>query len=219
MALPIYLTVIAIFTLCCVINCNNGVEAFHYIYADLQSISAPSVSKLHRTGYHFQPHSFTVLSSGSDINHRHMQIQMVQLYAIPENKSVVRSSIKHVLKNSLDFTRYEYYTVGTYFKNKGKYIPDNNTSEDGWGGLRYDYGNFYAFKSFFDPSKNRRILWAWANESNFQENDVKKGWAGIQVVSSCWWSTTSRPHIVVKLHPIKGDHPSATWWQFSKSSS
>lgn len=103
------------------------------------------------------------------------------MYAIPENKSVVRSSIKHVLKNSLDFTRYEYYTVGTYFKNKGKYIPDNNTSEDGWGGLRYDYGNFYAFKSFFDPSKNRRILWAWANESNFQENDVKKGWAGIQV--------------------------------------
>lgn len=104
------------------------------------------------------------------------------MYAIPENKSVVRSSIKHVLKNSLDFTRYEYYTVGTYFKNKGKYIPDNNTSEDGWGGLRYDYGNFYAFKSFFDPSKNRRILWAWANESNFQENDVKKGWAGIQVL-------------------------------------
>lgn len=91
------------------------------------------------------------------------------------------SSIKHVLKNSLDLTRYEYYTIGTYFKNKDKYIPDN-TSEDGWGGLRYDYGNFYASKSFFDPSKNRRILWAWANESNFQENDVKKGWAGIQVL-------------------------------------
>lgn len=103
------------------------------------------------------------------------------MYAIPENKSVVRSSIKHVLQNSLDFTRYEYYTVGTYFKNKGKYIPDNNTSEDGWGGLRYDYGNFYASKSFFDPSKNRRILWAWANESDSKEDDVKKGWAGIQV--------------------------------------
>ena len=53
--------------------------------------------------------------------------------------------------------------------------------EDGWGGLRYDYGNFYASKSFFDPSKNRRILWAWANESDSKEDDVKKGWAGIQV--------------------------------------
>ncbi|KAL2599675.1 hypothetical protein AAZV13_10G065900 [Glycine max] len=96
------------------------------------------------------------------------------------------SSIKHVLKNSLDLTRYEYYTIGTYFKNKDKYIPDN-TSEDGWGGLRYDYGNFYASKSFFDPSKNRRILWAWANESDSKEDDVKKGWAGIQSIPRTVW--------------------------------
>ncbi|KAG5003197.1 hypothetical protein JHK86_027336 [Glycine max] len=350
MALPICLTVIAIFTLCCVINCNNGVEAFHDIYPDLQSISARSVSKLQRTGYHFQPRknwingpmyyngiyhlfyqynpkgavwgnivwghavskdlinwkelepalypskpfdkygvwsgSATVLpGKGPVILYTGVidkQSNEVQLYAIPENKSdpflrkwvkpkafnpivvadhsmnasvfrdpttawwskdghwrmliggrrkdrgmaylyrskdfvkwiqakhpihsaastgmwecpdfypvslkgkngldisvVGSSSIKHVLKNSLDLTRYEYYTIGTYFKNKDKYIPDN-TSEDGWGGLRYDYGNFYASKSFFDPSKNRRILWAWANESDSKEDDVKKGWAGIQ---------------------------------------
>jgi beta-fructofuranosidase len=94
--------------------------------------------------------------------------------------SMIGNSVKHVLKNSLDMTRYEYYTVGTYIQNKDKYIPDN-TSEDGWGGLRYDYGNFYASKSFFDPSKNRRIIWGWANESDTKEDDVKKGWAGIQV--------------------------------------
>ena len=95
--------------------------------------------------------------------------------------SVVGNSVKHVLKNSLDMTRYEYYTVGKYLWKKDKYIPEN-TSEDGWGGLRYDYGNFYASKSFFDPSKNRRILWGWANESDTKEDDVNKGWAGIQVV-------------------------------------
>ncbi|CAL0299410.1 unnamed protein product [Lupinus luteus] len=93
--------------------------------------------------------------------------------------SVVGNNVKHVMKNSLDVTRYDYYTVGTYLWNKDKYIPDN-TSEDGWDGLRYDYGNFYASKSFYDPSKNRRILWAWANESDTKEDDVKKGWAGIQ---------------------------------------
>ncbi|RYR71377.1 hypothetical protein Ahy_A02g005639 [Arachis hypogaea] len=93
--------------------------------------------------------------------------------------SIVGNSVKHVLKNSLDVTRYDYYTVGTYLWKKDKYIPDN-TSEDGWGGLRYDYGNFYASKSFFDPSKNRRIIWGWANESDSTEDDVKKGWAGIQ---------------------------------------
>ncbi|KAF1898239.1 hypothetical protein Lal_00033005 [Lupinus albus] len=90
------------------------------------------------------------------------------------------NNVKHVLKNSLDMTRFEYYTLGTYFPKKDKYVPDN-TSQDGWGGLRYDYGNFYASKSFFDPSKNRRILWGWANESDSKEDDVNKGWAGIQV--------------------------------------
>lgn len=90
-------------------------------------------------------------------------------------------NVKHVLKNSLDKTRYEYYTIGTYDRNKDRYYPDN-TSEDGWGGLRYDYGNFYASKSFFDPSKNRRIVWGWANESDSVYSDIAKGWAGIQVL-------------------------------------
>ncbi|KAK7268022.1 hypothetical protein RIF29_20704 [Crotalaria pallida] len=100
--------------------------------------------------------------------------------------SMMGNNVKHVLKSSLDVTRYDYYTVGTYLWNKDKYIPDN-TSEDGWGGLRYDYGNFYASKSFFDPSKNRRILWAWANESDTIKDDVKKGWAGIQAIPRTVW--------------------------------
>ncbi|XP_063946686.1 beta-fructofuranosidase, insoluble isoenzyme 3 isoform X2 [Daucus carota subsp. sativus] len=90
-------------------------------------------------------------------------------------------NIKHVLKVSLDETRYEYYTIGTYDRVKDRYVPDN-TSVDGWAGLRYDYGNFYASKTFFDPLKNRRILWGWANESDTRDDDVKKGWAGVQLI-------------------------------------
>ncbi|KAK1391550.1 beta-fructofuranosidase, insoluble isoenzyme 1-like [Heracleum sosnowskyi] len=90
-------------------------------------------------------------------------------------------NIKHVLKVSLDATRYEYYTIGTYNRSKDRYVPDN-TSVDGWAGLRYDYGNFYASKTFFDPIKKRRILWGWANESDSQHDDVKKGWAGVQLI-------------------------------------
>ncbi|KAI3471918.1 hypothetical protein Pfo_028606 [Paulownia fortunei] len=95
--------------------------------------------------------------------------------------SVISPNVKHVLKASLDVTRYEYYTLGSYFPEKDRYIPDKDMV-DGWNGLRYDYGNFYASKSFFDPRKNRRILWGWANESDTTENDVKKGWAGIQLI-------------------------------------
>ncbi|KAK6126366.1 hypothetical protein DH2020_039891 [Rehmannia glutinosa] len=95
--------------------------------------------------------------------------------------SVMGSDVKHVLKVSLDVTRYEYYTLGTYFTKNDRYVPDENMV-DGWNGLRYDYGNFYASKSFFDPSKKRRILWGWANESDATVDDVKKGWAGIQLI-------------------------------------
>ncbi|PIN02855.1 Beta-fructofuranosidase (invertase) [Handroanthus impetiginosus] len=95
--------------------------------------------------------------------------------------SVEGPNVKHVLKVSLDVTRYEYYTIGTYLAEKDRYIPDKDMI-DGWNGLRYDYGNFYASKSFFDPSKNRRILWGWANESDTTEDDIKKGWAGIQLI-------------------------------------
>ncbi|PON82874.1 Glycoside hydrolase [Trema orientale] len=93
--------------------------------------------------------------------------------------SVLGKDVKHVLKVSLDLTRFEYYTLGTYDIHKDRYVPDN-TSVDGWGGLRYDYGNFYASKTFYDPAKQRRILWGWANESDACPSDVQKGWAGIQ---------------------------------------
>ncbi|KAK3226892.1 hypothetical protein Dsin_006754 [Dipteronia sinensis] len=82
--------------------------------------------------------------------------------------SFMGQSVKYVLKVSLDLTRYEYYTVGKYVRNEDKYVPDN-TSADGWSGLRYDYGNFYASKTFFDAALNRRILWGWANESDTRD--------------------------------------------------
>ena len=94
--------------------------------------------------------------------------------------SVTGNWVKHVLKVSLDVTRYEYYTVGKYYHERDRYVPDN-TSVDGWSGLRYDYGNFYASKTFYDPAKKRRVLWGWANESDSAVDDVSKGWAGIQV--------------------------------------
>ena len=103
-------------------------------------------------------------------------------YPVSVIGNVVGNPVKHVLKNSLDDTKFDYYTVGTYLEDKDRYVPDN-TSVDGWGGLRYDYGNFYASKSFFDPSKNRRILWGWANECDKPIDNFRKGWAGIQVLN------------------------------------
>ncbi|XP_051148839.1 beta-fructofuranosidase, insoluble isoenzyme 1-like [Andrographis paniculata] len=98
--------------------------------------------------------------------------------------SAAGAHVRHVMKVSLDVTRYEYYTIGSY--ENDKYTPGKDMI-DGWNGLRYDYGNFYASKTFFDPKKNRRILWGWANESDSMADDVEKGWAGIQLIPRKVW--------------------------------
>lgn len=102
--------------------------------------------------------------------------------------SVSGRQIKFVLKNSLDLYRYDYYyTIGTYNKTTDEYIPDDPNGDRHQ--LRYDYGNFYASKTktFYDPVKQRRILWGWANESDSWTVDEAKGWAGIQAIPRKVW--------------------------------
>lgn len=95
--------------------------------------------------------------------------------------SVIGSNVKHVMKLSLFDTQYEYYTIGTYDIGEDVYLPDEGSVESDLG-LRYDYGKFYASKSFFDSVVKRRILWGWVNESSSQTDDVKKGWSGVQAI-------------------------------------
>ncbi|GAB4836897.1 Fructan 6-exohydrolase [Ancistrocladus abbreviatus] len=95
--------------------------------------------------------------------------------------SIIGPNIKHVLKASLDDTKHEYYTIGTYDHHKDIYTPNHGMVE-GDLGLRYDYGKFYASKTFFDTAKKRRILWGWINESSSVADDMKKGWSGIQAI-------------------------------------
>lgn len=99
-------------------------------------------------------------------------------------------AVKHVLKASLDNTKHEYYTIGTYNIDKDIYIPDKGSVESD-SGLRYDYGKFYASKTFFDSSKKRRILWGWINESSSVEGDIKKGWSGLQAIPRTVWLAKS----------------------------
>nr|XP_023882795.1 beta-fructofuranosidase, insoluble isoenzyme CWINV1-like [Quercus suber]POE72610.1 beta-fructofuranosidase, insoluble isoenzyme cwinv1 [Quercus suber] len=109
--------------------------------------------------------------------------------------STLGPDVKHVLKVSLDDTKYEYYTIGTYNPDKDIYVPDNGSVESDLG-LRYDYGKFYASKTFFDSLKNRRILWGWLNESSILVDDIKKGWAGVQAIPRTIWLDKSRKQLV-----------------------
>ncbi|KAH6755811.1 Glycosyl hydrolases family 32 protein [Perilla frutescens var. hirtella] len=89
--------------------------------------------------------------------------------------------IKHVLKSSLDDDKNDYYALGTYDPIKNKWIPDDPGLDVGIG-LRYDYGKYYASKTFYDQNKLRRILWGWIRETDAESVDLLKGWSSVQSI-------------------------------------
>ncbi|CAK8562778.1 unnamed protein product [Lathyrus sativus] len=95
--------------------------------------------------------------------------------------SFIGDEVKHVMKVSLDDDRHDYYALGTYDEKKVKFIADDFKNDVGIG-LRYDYGIFYASKTFYDQKKNRRVLWGWIGESDSEYADVAKGWASVQSI-------------------------------------
>ncbi|XP_030972747.1 beta-fructofuranosidase, insoluble isoenzyme CWINV1-like isoform X2 [Quercus lobata] len=115
--------------------------------------------------------------------------------------SIDGPNTKHVLKVSLDDTKHDYYKIGSYNQDKDIFIPDNGPFHKN-SRLRYDYGKFYASKTFFEGnSKHRRILWGWVNESSGVEDDIKKGWSGVQAIPRSIWLDNSGKQLV--QWPIK----------------
>ncbi|KAL5702552.1 beta-fructofuranosidase [Ranunculus cassubicifolius] len=95
--------------------------------------------------------------------------------------SVNGPEVKHVMKTSLVDDNNDYYALGTYDLEKNVWKPDNPVLDVGVA-LRYDYGIFYASKTFYDQNKQRRILWSWITETDSEIADVKKGWASVQAI-------------------------------------
>ncbi|KAL6651117.1 hypothetical protein ACP70R_010042 [Stipagrostis hirtigluma subsp. patula] len=89
--------------------------------------------------------------------------------------------VKHVLKASLDDDKHDYYAIGTYDAGTDAWTPDDAGIDVGIG-LRYDYGKFYASKTFYDPVLRRRVLWGWVGETDSERADILKGWASVQSI-------------------------------------
>lgn len=93
--------------------------------------------------------------------------------------SVQGENIKHVLKAS--FNNQDCYVLGKYDPKTDHYHVDVDFM-DRKGSLMYDYGRFYASKSFYDGGKKRRIVWSWVNEGDSEADAINKGWSGLQVI-------------------------------------
>ncbi|KAJ7982549.1 acid beta-fructofuranosidase-like [Quillaja saponaria] len=71
--------------------------------------------------------------------------------------------------------------TGTYYSENDTWVPDN-PEEDVGIGLQVDYGRYYASKTFYDQQKERRVLWGWINETDTENDDLRKGWASVQTI-------------------------------------
>ncbi|KAM3391398.1 hypothetical protein ACQJBY_012840 [Aegilops geniculata] len=103
---------------------------------------------------------------------------------------IVNGVVRHVLKLSVTNTTQDYYAVGRYDDAVDTFVPemdDKRNVNDCRTWRRLDYGHVYASKSFFDARKNRRVLWAWANESDSKDDDIARGWSGVQTVPRKVW--------------------------------
>ncbi|XP_049934529.1 beta-fructofuranosidase, soluble isoenzyme I-like isoform X2 [Nymphaea colorata] len=91
------------------------------------------------------------------------------------------TDVKYVLKASLDDLKKDFYALGSYDEANQTWTPDDLEMDVGIG-MRYDYGKYYASKTFYDQYKGRRILWGWISETDSEETDLEKGWASLQTI-------------------------------------
>uniref|UniRef100_A0ACD6A3W5 Uncharacterized protein n=1 Tax=Avena sativa TaxID=4498 RepID=A0ACD6A3W5_AVESA len=87
----------------------------------------------------------------------------------------------YVIKESSDDDRHDWYALGRYDAKANTFTPVDTENDLGIG-LRYDWGKFYASKTFYDPAKERRILWSWIGETDSERADVAKGWASLMSI-------------------------------------
>lgn len=92
-------------------------------------------------------------------------------------------NVKHVLKVSVNDEWHDYYVIGTYDLASNTWTPDDESIDVGMG-WRYDWGKFYASRTFYDQVKHRRVLWGYVGEVDSRSADIQKGWASFQVYSS-----------------------------------
>ncbi|XP_062224973.1 beta-fructofuranosidase, insoluble isoenzyme 5-like [Phragmites australis] len=99
----------------------------------------------------------------------------------------------HVLKLSKAADE-DYYVVGRYDDETDTFVPGDGNDVRNW--RRVDHGHLFGAKSFFDARKNRRVLWAWVNETDNQSDDVAKGWTGIQAFPRALWLDSDGKQLV-----------------------
>ncbi|VAI68236.1 unnamed protein product [Triticum turgidum subsp. durum] len=115
------------------------------------------------------------------------EYECIDLYAVGGGRKAsdmynsTAEDVLYVLKESSDDDRHDWYSLGRFDAAANKWTPIDTELELGVG-LRYDWGKYYASKSFYDPVKKRRVVWAYVGETDSERADITKGWANLQSI-------------------------------------
>ncbi|XP_037457954.1 sucrose:sucrose 1-fructosyltransferase-like [Triticum dicoccoides] len=113
--------------------------------------------------------------------------ECIDLYAVGGGRKAsdmynsTAKDVLYVLKESSDDDRRDYYALGRFDAAANTWTPIDTEQELGVA-LRYDYGRYDASKSFYDPVKQRRIVWGYVVETDSWSADAAKGWANLQSI-------------------------------------
>ncbi|XP_057775933.1 beta-fructofuranosidase, insoluble isoenzyme CWINV1-like isoform X2 [Salvia miltiorrhiza] len=155
-------------TWCVLIGSQLGSDRAGILYTSRDFISwSRGDNPLHmsnRTGMWECPDFYPVSASGGD----------------GLDTSANGEDVLHVLKAS--FSGRDDYVIGTYDPMTDEFNVVGVDFMDDRVQLRYDYGNFYASKSFYDAAKKRRVLWSWVLEGDSEANSIARGWYGLQAL-------------------------------------
>jgi sucrose-6-phosphate hydrolase SacC (GH32 family) len=100
--------------------------------------------------------------------------------------SVRGPGVRHVLKLS-KIADEDYYMVGRYDDADDTFVPGEERGDDVKNWRRVDHGHLFGAKSFFDARKNRRVLWAWVDDTDGPPGQAGKSWTGIQAFPRALW--------------------------------
>uniref|UniRef100_A0ACD5XEF8 Uncharacterized protein n=1 Tax=Avena sativa TaxID=4498 RepID=A0ACD5XEF8_AVESA len=112
--------------------------------------------------------------------------ECIDIYPVGGNSSEMLGGnsspeVLFVLKESANDEWHDYYALGSFDAATNKWTPQDPEADLGVG-LRYDWGKYYASKSFYDKTKNRRIVWAYVGKTDSEQADRSKGWASLMSI-------------------------------------
>eukprot|EP01084_Bolivina_argentea_P315789 547240_1 len=113
----------------------------------------------------------------------------IDFFELPKSQQLKQYGITHIVKASYENRGMDWWGLGTYNNITTEFIPfDNQSHNEMWNCTycRFDFGKYYASKTFYDIKNDRQIIFGWIPEMTRTDgkrcpaSPAKGQWCGMQ---------------------------------------